>query len=96
MNVLKSVNKLYFGQKNKKVGKFSLFCLLKKNFNVLQNLGKCYSQFVLTFYLYSCLFPDLKGFQWQKKSNATFLGRRKYLLRRKDSPICDVCERETA
>jgi len=40
INVLKSVNKLYFGQNNQ-------------------------------FYLYSCLFPDLKGFQWQK-TNATF------------------------
>jgi len=39
---------------------------------MLQNLGKFLSQFFLTFYLYLCFFPDLKGFQRQKKMNATF------------------------
>jgi hypothetical protein len=40
INVLKSVNKLYFGQNNKKVGKFSLLSLFFYFFKGLQNLGK--------------------------------------------------------
>ena len=31
----------FFGHNNKKVGKFCLFCLLFKYFNMLQNPGKC-------------------------------------------------------
>ncbi len=41
INVLKSVNKLYFGQNNQKVGKLSLFTLFFKYFNMLHYPGKC-------------------------------------------------------
>jgi hypothetical protein len=40
INVLKSVNKFYFGQNNKKVGKFSFFlhlmCLLFKSGKIIR------------------------------------------------------------
>jgi len=72
IQIPKSVNKLLFCQKLKKVGKFSLFCLLFKYSKMLQNLRKCLSQFFHRFYLCSCPFPELKGFQWLKTQMRLF------------------------
>ncbi len=73
--VLKSVNKLLFCQKLKKVGKFSFFFVYFLNiFEMIQNLETCLSQFFLSFKLFTCIFPDLTSSQIQKIQMQLFFG----------------------
>ncbi len=79
----KKCKQTFFARNWKKVGKLSFFGLLFKYFKMLQNPGKCLCQFFLTFYLCSCLFPNLKGFQWLKTQMQLFFrvrGSTKFLL----------------
>jgi len=92
IQIPKSVNKLLFCQKLKKVGKFSLFCLLFKYSKMLQNLRKCLSQFFHRFYLCSCPFPELKGFQWLKTQMRLFFrvgGSLNYFFRLCTKSLCE-------
>ena len=69
INVLKSVNKLCFGQNNKKVGKFSLFF---KFFQGSSKSGKFLKPIFPDNLVMLMLFPGFDKLSTTKNTNATF------------------------